>query len=61
MYLLNTDYLKFKIMKGMNFKKTPFREPTNQFAQVAYVVLACQLTTNNRRRQGLIHDMVAGT
>ena len=61
MYMLNTNFLKFKIQKGMNFKKTPFREPTNQFAQVAYVLLACQLTTNNRRRQGVIHDIVDGT
>jgi len=37
----------------MNFAKTPFKEPTNQLAKVAFIVVGCQLTTNNRRRHGV--------
>ena len=52
-YLLNRKYLKLKMQSGMNFAKTPFKEPTNQLAKVAFIVVGCQLTTNNRRRHGV--------
>jgi hypothetical protein len=54
MYFLNTNYLKLKMQNGMNFSKTPFREPANQMAKVAFIIVGIQLTTNNRRRQGVI-------
>ena len=57
LYMLQTKYLKFKIQSGLNFSKTPFREPSNQLAKVAFVVVGCQLVTNNRRRQGVLHSI----
>jgi len=57
MYLLNTKYLKLKVQAGLNFAKTPFKEPSNQLAKVAFVVTGVQLVTNNRRRQGLLYDL----
>ena len=56
-YLLNTKYLKLKIQGGLNFAKTPFKEPTNQLAKVAFVGVGVQLMTNNRRRQGLLYNI----
>ena len=53
MYFLNRKYLKLKMQSGMNFAKTPFKEPTNQLAKVAFIVVGLQLTTNNRRRHGV--------
>jgi hypothetical protein len=57
MYLLNTKYLKLKIQAGLNFAKTPFKEPANQMAKVGFVVVGIQLVTNNRRRQGLLYNI----
>ena len=57
MYFLNTKYLKLKVQAGKNFAKTPFKEPSNQLAKVAFVVSGMQLVTNNRRRQGLLFDL----
>jgi len=54
-YMLQTKYLKLKIQEGKNFAKTPYREPANQLAKVAFVVLGAQLTTNHRARQGVLH------
>lgn len=57
MYLINTDFLKLKMMKGMEFSNTEFRSPANQMAKTAFVVAGIQLTTNNRRRQGVIYNL----
>jgi hypothetical protein len=57
LYMVNKKYLKFKVQAGLNFAKTPFREGVNQLAKVAFVVIGCQLTTNNRRRQGVLHTI----
>jgi len=59
MYYLNTNYLKMHMQAGMNFAKTPFKEPANQMAKVAFIVAGLQITTNNRRRQGVIHSITA--
>ena len=59
MYFLNTKYLKMHMQAGMNFAKTPFKEPSNQMAKVGFIVVGLQITTSNRRRQGVIHDLVA--
>ena len=59
MYFLNTKYLKMHMQAGMNIAKTPFKEPSNQMAKVGFIVVGLQITTNNRRRQGVIHDLVA--
>jgi len=58
-YMLQSKYLKLKIQSGLNFSKTGFREPHNQMAKVAFVLVGVQLVTNNRRRQGVIHDLTA--
>ena len=57
MYFLNTQYLKLKLQKGMEFSNTDFREPSNQMAKTAFVIVGLQLTTNNRRRQGVIYNI----
>jgi hypothetical protein len=57
MYFLNTKYLKLKMQAGLNFAKTPFKEPANQMAKVAFIVTGVQLVTNNRRRQGVLYDI----
>jgi hypothetical protein len=59
MYFLNTNYLKMHMQSGMNFAKTPFKEPANQMAKVGFICVGLNLTTNNRRRQGVIHGITA--
>ena len=53
LYMLNKNYIKMKIQANKNFAKTPFKEPVNQFAKVAFVVLGAQITINNPRRLGV--------
>ena len=53
MYFLNTKYLKMNMQAGMNFAKTPFKETANQMA-----IVGLQITTNNRRRQGVVYNLV---
>jgi hypothetical protein len=57
MYFLNTKYLKMHMQAGMNFAKTPFKEPSNQMAKVGFIVVGLQITSNNRRRQGVIYNL----
>jgi hypothetical protein len=57
MYFLNTKYLKMHIQAGMNFAKTPFKEPSNQMAKVGFIVIGLNLSVNNRRRQGVIYNL----
>ena len=53
LYCLNSQFIRLKIQKGLNFAKTPFKEPANQLAKVAFVVVGVQLVTNNSRRLGV--------
>ena len=53
MYFINSDAMKLKIQKGLNFAKTPFKEPHNQFAKVGFIVVGAQVTVNNPRRLGV--------
>jgi hypothetical protein len=57
LYMLNTKYLKLKVQSGLNFAKTPFKEPSNQMAKVGFVVVGLQLVTNHRARQGVLHSI----
>ena len=59
MRFLTTKFLKFKVQEGKNFAKTPFKEPANQLAKVAFVVLGAQGTTNHRARQGVLYNITA--
>jgi hypothetical protein len=52
-YMINKRYMKLKVMSGLNFAKTPFKEPHNQLAKVAFVVFGHQLIVNNARRHGV--------
>jgi len=52
--MLNSRFLKLKILQGMNFAKTPFKEPVDQFAKVSFVIVGLQLVTNNPRRLGVV-------
>jgi len=51
-YTINPKYLKLKVMRGMNFAKTKFKEPANQMAMVGFIVVGLQVVTNNPRRLG---------
>ena len=55
-YFLDTEAIKLRVMKQANFKKTPFvsLQGNGQLAQLAYMVAGVQLTTNNRRRSGVV-------
>ena len=57
MYLLNTKWLKLKVMRRLNFAKTPFQQNTFQHAKVGHVVFGGQMTTSNPRRLGVITAM----
>jgi hypothetical protein len=57
LYCLNSKYITLKIERSLNFAKTPFKEPSNQFAKVAYIVTGVQMTTNNSRRLGVGHTI----
>ena len=52
-YFVNMKYLKIKLLRGVNFAKTPFKEGPNQLAKVAFLVVGLQLTSDNCRRQGV--------
>jgi len=60
-YFVNTDTVRLNVLKQANFKKTPFTslQSNGQLAQLAYVVAGVQLTTNNRRRNG-VHTAMTG-
>lgn len=54
-YFVNPDAIKLNVLRQANFKKTPFTslQSNGQLAQLAYVVAGVQMTTNNRRRNGV--------
>ena len=54
LYMVNTRFLKLKMLSGVNFTKTPFKENANQMAKVGFIVVGCNLTSNNCRRQGVV-------
>ena len=56
-YFLNTKYLKMHMQSGMNFAKSPFKEPANQMAKVGFILIGLQITTNNRRRLGVVYNV----
>ena len=49
MYMLNTNYIKFRVHPARNFKFTGFKVPMNQDARAGQILLKSQLTLNNRR------------
>ena len=61
LFMIQSKYLKFKMQEGLNFAKTPFKEPSNQQAKVGFIIVGCQLMTNNRRRQGVLSNITTST
>jgi hypothetical protein len=61
LFMVQSKYLKFKMQEGLNFAKTPFKEPSNQQAKVGFIIVGCQLMTNNRRRQGVLYNITTST
>lgn len=57
MRFLNTKYLKFHVDKETYFEAQPFQKPYNQDARTAIVLLYAEMTTSNRRMQGLLHSI----
>jgi hypothetical protein len=53
LYCFNSKFIKLAIERSLNFAKTPFKEPANQLAKVAFIVVGIQLCTNNPRRLGV--------
>lgn len=51
MFGLNFNYIYWAVDSATDFITTPFISPTNQTVKVAYILLRCNLITNNRRRQ----------
>ena len=58
-YFLNLNYLNFVIGEGKEFMTTDFMRPENQDAEVANVILYCNMTVSNRSRQGVIYSATA--
>lgn len=57
MWFLNTKFLKFHVDKETYFAAQPFQKPYNQDARTAHVLLYGEMTTSNRRMQGLLHSI----
>ena len=49
MYVLNTNFINFRINPLRNFHFTGYKQSVNQDAKIGQVLLACQLCLNNRR------------
>lgn len=58
-YMLHTDALEFFVNSETDFLTTPFVKPANQDARTAQVLVACQLTTGNRRKLGKMTSVTA--
>ena len=56
-WFLNTQFLRFIVGKGHEFKMSGFEAPIDQDAKVAKIHLYAALTTNRRSAQGVIYDI----
>jgi hypothetical protein len=54
-YWLNTDYLFLIVHEDVEFMMEE-KQPTNQWAYLAYIYWMGQLACNNRRFQGVVHN-----
>jgi hypothetical protein len=59
MYFLDSRHLQLYISSGNNMKMTNWKEPSNQTARVAQLLMACELVANNRRRLGKLTTISA--
>lgn len=58
-YLLNTNYIELVVDSETDMAITPFINPANQTAKVAFILWRGNMTTNNRRRQGKLTGITA--
>lgn len=54
LYALNLNHLKFMPHKIANFFATPWRQPTNQLADVKIIALLCNLVCDKPRSNGVM-------
>ena len=59
MYFLNSKYLSFVVHKDADFTTGPFVTPENQDVSTAMILFQGNLTTNNRRKLGVITGITA--
>lgn len=59
MYFLNSKYLSFVVHEDADFSTGPFITPENQDVSTAMILLQANLTTNNRRKLGVIQGFTA--
>lgn len=59
MYFLDLDHLELLVNSNNDFKMTEWVKPSQQTAKVAQLVVALELTTNNRRRLGKLQSITA--
>lgn len=59
MYFLDSNHIELIVNSGNDFRMTEFVKPANQTAKVAQMVVALELTTNNRRRLGKLTSITA--
>ena len=55
---LNFNYIYWAVDSATDFVTTPFISPTNQTVKVAYILVRCNLITNNRRRNFKLTGLV---
>lgn len=59
MYFLNSKYLSFVVHRDADFATGPFVTPENQDVSTAMILFQGNLTTNNRRKIGVIQGITA--
>lgn len=59
MYFLNSEYLSFVVHRDADFSTGPFVTPENQDVSTAMIIFQGNLTTNNRRKLGVITGFTA--
>jgi hypothetical protein len=59
MYFLNSKYLNWTVHRDADIKPGPFVTPENQDVSTAMILLQGNMTTNNRRKLGVIQGFTA--
>ena len=59
MYFLDSRHVELLVNANNDFKMTNWKEATDQTGKVAQLIVALELTTNNRRRLGKMTAIVA--
>lgn len=59
MYFLDSNHIELLVNANNDFKMTEWVKPVNQTSKTAQLVVALELTTNNRRRLGKLTSITA--